>query len=123
MGRLGLLRRMCSIGRKPCSGLESDVELIRGERRRRETRREKSARATRPPGVTRARLESFDRAITLEPGDYPDRRDALIREFRGYLGILKVRGRRPPPAARGRARRRHAATGRAAAHRAGRGRA
>ena len=43
------------------------------------------------PGVTRERLESFDRAITLEPADYPDMRDTLIGEFRNYLGILKAR--------------------------------
>ena len=48
------------------------------------------------PGVTRERLESFDRAITLEPADYPDKRDALIAEFRTYLGILKAR--HGPPA-------------------------
>ena len=41
--------------------------------------------------MTRERLESFDRAITLEPADYSDKRDALIAEFRTYLGILKAR--------------------------------
>ena len=41
-------------------------------------------------GITRERLESFDRAIKVEPEDYPDKRDALISEFRNYLGILKV---------------------------------
>ena len=50
------------------------------------------------PGVTRERLESFDRAITLEPADYPDKRDTLIGEFRTYLGILKAR-HGPPHAA------------------------
>ncbi|EFJ44707.1 hypothetical protein VOLCADRAFT_118653, partial [Volvox carteri f. nagariensis] len=41
-------------------------------------------------GITRQRLESFDRAITLEPEYYGDKRDALIRDFRNYLGILKA---------------------------------
>ena len=41
-------------------------------------------------GVTRERLESFDRAIKVEPTDYPDKRGALISDFRNYLGILKV---------------------------------
>ncbi|KAK9809702.1 hypothetical protein WJX73_007079 [Symbiochloris irregularis] len=40
-------------------------------------------------GVTRERLESFDRAIKVEPEDYPDKRGALINDFRSYLGILK----------------------------------
>ena len=41
-------------------------------------------------GITRERLESFDRPIKVEPEDYPDKRDALISEFRNYLSILKV---------------------------------
>lgn len=41
-------------------------------------------------GITRERLESFDRPIKVEPEDYPDKRDALISEFRNYLAILKV---------------------------------
>ncbi|GLC33353.1 hypothetical protein PLESTB_000342400 [Pleodorina starrii] len=41
-------------------------------------------------GITRQRLESFDRAITLEPEYYGDKREALIRDFRNYLGILKA---------------------------------
>ena len=44
-----------------------------------------------PTGITRERLESFDRPIKVEPEDYPDKRDALIGEFQKYLGILKVR--------------------------------
>ena len=42
-------------------------------------------------GITRERLESFDRPIKVEPEDYPDKRGALIGEFQNYLGILKVR--------------------------------
>ena len=41
-------------------------------------------------GITRERLESFDRAIKVEPEDYPDKRGALIKDFRNYLGILKA---------------------------------
>jgi hypothetical protein len=44
-------------------------------------------------GITRERLESFDRPIKVEPEDYPDKREALIAEFRSYLGILKARAR------------------------------
>ena len=40
--------------------------------------------------MSRQRLESFDRAITLEPEYYGDKKDALIGEFRNYLGILKA---------------------------------
>ena len=45
-----------------------------------------------PPlkGVTRERLEGFDRPITLEPDFWGDKRNALIGEFRSYLGILKA---------------------------------
>ena len=46
--------------------------------------------ATTPAGITRERLESFDRPIKVEPEDYPDKRGALIGEFQNYLGILKV---------------------------------
>ena len=42
-------------------------------------------------GITRERLESFDRAIRAEPEDYPEKRGALIADFRSYLGILKAR--------------------------------
>lgn len=65
-------------------------------------------------GLTRERLESFDRPITLEPDWWADKKDALIREFRNYLGILKAvhsgadlqasasaAGNRVPDAARG----------------------
>mmetsp|Transcript_39261 Transcript_39261/g.92974 ORF Transcript_39261/g.92974 Transcript_39261/m.92974 type:complete len:1415 (-) Transcript_39261:222-4466(-) len=41
-------------------------------------------------GITRARLEGFDRPIVAEPQDYPDMRDTLIGEFENYLGILKA---------------------------------
>ncbi|GFR47292.1 hypothetical protein Agub_g8979 [Astrephomene gubernaculifera] len=41
-------------------------------------------------GITRQRLESFDRPITLEPEYYPEKREALLRDFRAYLGILKA---------------------------------
>lgn len=37
----------------------------------------------------RARLESFDRAITCEPEDFPDKREGLSADLRRYLGILK----------------------------------
>ncbi|GMH39379.1 hypothetical protein BSKO_07277 [Bryopsis sp. KO-2023] len=41
-------------------------------------------------GITRQRLEGFDRAIKSEPQYYPDKRDALIRDMYNYLGILKA---------------------------------
>ena len=40
--------------------------------------------------MTRERLEGFDRPITLEPDFWGDKRNALIGEFRSYLGILKA---------------------------------
>lgn len=43
-----------------------------------------------PAGIDRARLESFDRPIKVEPEDYPDKRGPLIHDFRHYLGILKA---------------------------------
>lgn len=41
-------------------------------------------------GITRERLAGFDRKITEEPQDFPDRRDALITDFQHYLGIIKA---------------------------------
>ena len=40
-------------------------------------------------GLTRERLESFDRAIRCEPEDFPDKREGLIHDFRDYLRTLK----------------------------------
>lgn len=40
-------------------------------------------------GVTKERLESFDRPIVCQPEFFGDKKDELIREFRNYLGILK----------------------------------
>jgi alpha-glucan,water dikinase len=40
-------------------------------------------------GVTRARLQSFERAIKTDPTFYADRKDALIGEFENFLRILK----------------------------------
>lgn len=41
-------------------------------------------------GITRERLESFDRKITEEPQDFSDKRDSLIADFQHYLGIIKA---------------------------------
>jgi hypothetical protein len=42
-------------------------------------------------GISRQRLESFDRPIVCEPEWFGSgKKDALIREFRNYLGILKA---------------------------------
>ncbi|KAK9867578.1 hypothetical protein WJX84_002715 [Apatococcus fuscideae] len=41
-------------------------------------------------GVTRQRLETFDRPIKEEPNFMGDKKDALMGEFRNYLGILKA---------------------------------
>jgi hypothetical protein len=40
-------------------------------------------------GITRERLESFDRPITCEPQWFDGKKDDLIRDFKHYLGILK----------------------------------
>ena len=40
-------------------------------------------------GITRQRLETFDRAIKCEPEDFPDKREGLISDFRDYLRVLK----------------------------------
>jgi alpha-glucan,water dikinase len=40
-------------------------------------------------GVTRARLQSFERPIKTDPVYYADRKDALIGEFEHFLTILK----------------------------------
>lgn len=45
----------------------------------------------RGTGITRERMEGFDRKITEEPqyfGD--DKKDALIGDFQNYLGIIKA---------------------------------
>lgn len=41
-------------------------------------------------GVTRQRLEGFDRAIVSEPQYYPDKRAGLLHDMYNYLGILKA---------------------------------
>ncbi len=41
-------------------------------------------------GLTRQRLESYDRPILQEPFYYADKRDALIRDMKNYLAILKA---------------------------------
>ena len=40
-------------------------------------------------GVSRERLESFARNITLEPEHFPHCKDALIHDFQEYLRVLK----------------------------------
>ncbi|GAB4820070.1 hypothetical protein N2152v2_007116 [Parachlorella kessleri] len=40
-------------------------------------------------GISRQRLESFDRPIVTEPEFFPDKKDALIRDLNNYLNILK----------------------------------
>jgi alpha-glucan,water dikinase len=40
-------------------------------------------------GVTRQRLESFERPITARPDFYPDKKEAMIRDFEHFLGTLK----------------------------------
>jgi alpha-glucan, water dikinase len=40
-------------------------------------------------GISRQRLESFDRAIVTDPVFYGDKKDSLIRDFQNYLKILK----------------------------------
>lgn len=50
-----------------------------------------SAHTTHPPaGITRERLEGYDRPITLEPQWFDGKKEPLIRDFRNYLGILKA---------------------------------
>jgi alpha-glucan,water dikinase len=41
-------------------------------------------------GVTRERLESFERPITAKPDFYPDKKDAMIRDFEHFLETLKA---------------------------------
>jgi len=41
-------------------------------------------------GISRERLQGFDRPINAEPEDFPWMRDNLIGEFQNYLGILKA---------------------------------
>jgi alpha-glucan,water dikinase len=41
-------------------------------------------------GLTRQRLESYDRAIRTDPEFFPDKKEALIGEMNNYLKILKA---------------------------------
>jgi alpha-glucan,water dikinase len=41
-------------------------------------------------GISRARLESFDRPIKTDPHFFADKKDALIHDFSNYLNILKA---------------------------------
>ncbi len=47
-------------------------------------------RVLKQGGVTRERLASFERAITVDPEYFPDKQQALIRDCTHYLGILKA---------------------------------
>lgn len=40
-------------------------------------------------GISRERLESFDRPI-VQPPNIPANRESLMKEFRMYLGVLKA---------------------------------
>lgn len=40
-------------------------------------------------GVTRRRLESFERPIVAQPDFYPGKKEAMIRDFEHFLGTLK----------------------------------
>ena len=40
-------------------------------------------------GVTRERLNSFDRPIKTDPLFFPDKKDGLIQDFRKYMRVLK----------------------------------
>lgn len=41
-------------------------------------------------GITRERMEGFDRKITEEPQWFDGKKDALIGDFQNYLGIIKA---------------------------------
>ncbi|CAG9462085.1 unnamed protein product [Pedinophyceae sp. YPF-701] len=47
-------------------------------------------RVLKDAGITRERLEGYDRAIRCEPEYFPDKRDGLIHDLYNYLGILKA---------------------------------
>lgn len=47
-------------------------------------------RVLKQGGVTRERLASFERAITVDPEYFPDKQQALIKDCTHYLGILKA---------------------------------
>lgn len=46
-------------------------------------------RALEVGGVTRDRLESFERPITQRPEHHPDKKDGLLRDFHAFLRLLK----------------------------------
>lgn len=52
-------------------------------------RTEQFYRTLEQGGVTRARLQGFERPIRSDPHYYPDRKDALVRDFENFLRILK----------------------------------
>lgn len=41
-------------------------------------------------GITRERLESYDRPVVTLPEFFRDKKEALIKDMRNYLGILKA---------------------------------
>ncbi|OAI50193.1 hypothetical protein AYO44_05850 [Planctomycetaceae bacterium SCGC AG-212-F19] len=51
--------------------------------------REAFYRTLQDRGVTRERLQKFERPIKADPQNYPDRREALVRDFENFLRILK----------------------------------
>jgi len=40
-------------------------------------------------GITRERVESYDRPVPGDPEYYSDKKDGLIKDMYNYLGILK----------------------------------
>jgi alpha-glucan,water dikinase len=46
-------------------------------------------RALEEGGVPRQRLRSFERPIKTDPEFYADRKDALLKDFENFLGVLK----------------------------------
>ena len=40
-------------------------------------------------GITRERVEGYDRPVVGDPQYYADKKDGLIRDMYNYLGILK----------------------------------
>lgn len=82
-----LLGRLCAL---PCP---ATPQCLVPHQPRRACARARAAgaywRVLSEAGISRQRLESFDRPIVCEPEYFPDKRDALIRDMNNYLTILK----------------------------------
>ena len=73
-----------AVGRRYCESLKFFLTFFAFDAKKREKTHLSSLSSPKlfPQQQDRARLESFDRAITCEPEDFPDKREGLAADLR-----------------------------------------